>query len=234
VRRLILFDIDGTLLRCGPQIRDLLGGALEEVFGTALPASTGSFAGKTDPRIVLDLLRAAGIPRQRVEASFGSLQASYLRRLETGLDRSRMRLLPGVREVLDGLSRRSDVVLGLLTGNWERGARIKLDRFGLNPYFPFGAFGDEVLDRDELPPIALERARQRTGRSFAAHEVLIVGDTVLDVQCARTHGIPVLAVATGGTDATRLARAGADWVVSSLAEAEAVALGAWAAPPSRC
>lgn len=218
-RRLVLFDIDGTLLRCGPQIRPLLVGAVEEVFGVAPPAASGSFAGKTDPRIVYDLLDAAGISRQEASEALGRLQASYLRRLDAGLDPAHMRLLPGVPEILDRLDRRPDVVLGLLTGNWERGARIKLDRFSLNRYFAFGAFGDDVVDRNELPPIALERARLQTGLSFSADEVLIVGDTVFDVECGRAHGIPVLAVATGGTGADVLRRAGADWVVSSLEEA---------------
>lgn len=223
--RLILFDIDGTLLRCGPQIRPLLVGALEEVFGIAPPVVRGSFAGKTDPRIVLELLSAAGVERAHAEAGLERLRACYLRRLESGLDRAHMRLLPGVAELLEGLGRRADVALGLVTGNWEAGARIKLDRFDLNPYFPFGAFGDDVVDRNELPPIALARARSLTGRSYAPSEVLIVGDTVLDVECARAHGIPVLAVASGGTDGEALGRAGADWVVPSLVEAATVRWG---------
>lgn len=227
-RHLVLFDIDGTLLRCGPQIRPLLVGALEEIFDVAVPKVAGSFAGKTDPRIVFDLLAAAGVSREEAGAALARLQASYLRRLESGLDRDHMRLLPGVPQMLERLHRRADVVLGLLTGNWERGARIKLDRFSLNRYFPFGAFGDDVVDRNELPPIALDRARRQTGRSFAPHEVLIIGDTVFDVECARAHGIPVLAVATGGTDAEQLRRAGADRVVSSLQETAALR---WAEEP---
>jgi phosphoglycolate phosphatase-like HAD superfamily hydrolase len=127
-----------------------------------------------------------------------------------------MRLLPGVERLLAGLAARRDLVIGLLTGNWERGARIKLARHALNRYFPFGSFGDERLEREELPPVAWRAAIDATGRRFAPAETLIVGDSRLDVACARAHGIPCLAVATGRTAAAALAAAGADWVVPDL------------------
>ena len=124
-----------------------------------------------------------------------------------------MQVLPGIEELLAECAARRDVVLGLLTGNWHGGARIKLARFGLERYFAFGAFGEDGLERSELPPVALERAFEATGRRFAPHQTLIVGDSVRDVECARANGMPVLAVATGWTPAEVLARAGADRVV---------------------
>src|SRR5215207_3700579 len=124
--RLILFDIDGTLVDCGPQVRPLFASALVEVFGTAGDLDGYDFAGKTDPRIVLDLLTATGLSREEVLAELPRVRALYLERLEAALDRGGMRLLPGVEELLDQLAAREDVVLGLLTGNWERGARTKL------------------------------------------------------------------------------------------------------------
>jgi len=127
-----------------------------------------------------------------------------------------MELLPGVLELLESLADRPDVTLGLLTGNWEAGARIKLSRFGLNRFFPFGAFGSDATDRDDLPPVALERAAEHTGQAFRPEEALIIGDSVHDVGCARAHGIPVLAVATGRTAAKELQRAGAVQVVTDL------------------
>lgn len=215
--RLLLFDVDGTLVRCGNQVRPILSGALTEVFGVTCELDGHDFSGKTDQKIAFELLAAAGVPADRVRPGLARLRDLYLERLERLLDRGRMQVLPGIEELLAELAARRDVVLGLLTGNWSGGARIKLARFGLDRYFPFGAFGEDGLERRELPPVALARAYERTGQRFAPHETLIVGDSVRDVECARAHGLPVLAVATGWTSASVLARAGADRVVESLA-----------------
>jgi phosphoglycolate phosphatase-like HAD superfamily hydrolase len=214
--KLVLFDIDGTLVDCGPQVRPLFAAALVEVFGTAGDLDGYDFAGKTDPRIVLDLLTAAGLSREEVLAGLPRVRALYVESLEKALARERMRLLPGVEELLERLAARDDVVLGLLTGNWERGARTKLSRFDLNRFFRFGAYGCDGIERWELPPVALERAERACGRAFQPEEVLIVGDSLHDVSCGRAHGIPTLAVATGRTPAEALTSAGADWVVPDL------------------
>ena len=130
-----------------------------------------------------------------------------------------MQLLPGVGELLGALESRDDIALGLLTGNWERGGRIKIGRFDLNRYFPFGSFGDDAMDRNDLPPIALERASVTHGREFAARDTVIVGDSLLDVECAKAHGIRCLAVATGKTDPAELAAEKPEWLVDDLAGA---------------
>ncbi len=217
--RLILFDIDGTLLDCGRQVRPLLAGALEAVYGTAGDVDGYDFAGKIDPRIVLDLMTGAGLAREQVLERLPRARAAYLERLEAGLEADRMRLLPGVREVLERLQARPGVVLGLLTGNWEAGARCKLGRLDLNRYFAFGAFGDDGEDRPDLPPVALRRAAEHTGEWFNAADALIVGDSLRDVACARHNGVRSLAVATGRTLARDLAAAGADWVIDNLLDA---------------
>lgn len=214
--RLILFDIDGTLLECGPQVRPILAEILTKVFGTAGGVETYDFAGRTDPGIVLDLLTEAGMPQEEILARLPEARRMYVERLERTLDRERMRLLPGVMEVLEELSRRDDIALGLLTGNWEPGARTKLSRFDLNRFFDFGAFGCDGVNRSDLPPVALDRAERRLGRRFLPEETLIVGDTLHDVACAKAHGIPVLAVATGRTSAETLRDGGADRVVADL------------------
>jgi phosphoglycolate phosphatase-like HAD superfamily hydrolase len=214
--RLILFDVDGTLVDCGRQVRPLFASALEEVFGTAGDVEGYDFAGKTDARIVLDLVTAAGVPAERVAAGLDRARALYLARLAAGLRPEGMRLLPGVREVLERLAARGDLTLGLLTGNWEAGARLKLAPFDLNRFFPFGAFGDDGVERAQLPPVALARAAAYRGEEFLAAETLIVGDSLLDVACARAHGLRALAVATGRTAASSLRAAGADWVVADL------------------
>jgi phosphoglycolate phosphatase-like HAD superfamily hydrolase len=219
--KLILFDIDGTLVNCGPQGRLLFEAALIEVFGTAGNLRAIDLAGKTDPGIALEALATAGFSPEAVLAELPRLKASYVARLAQALDRERMCLLPGLPEVLTRLAKRDDIVLALLTGNWEPGARIKLSRFDLNGFFAFGAFGCDGAARDLLPPVALDRAFQATGRRFRPEETLIVGDSLNDIACAHAHGIAVLGVATGHTTAATLEAAGADWVVPDLLAAGA-------------
>ena len=217
--KLVLFDIDGTLLSCGPQVRPVFANALMEVFGTTGAIDAYDFTGRTDPGIVLDLVRGAGVPDAVAREGLPRLRELYTGRLEQSLDRAGMRLLPGVVEILERLSGREDVVLALLTGNWEPGAKAKLSRFGLNGYFPFGAFGCDGIERSDLPPVALDRAERATGRRFHPEEVLIVGDSIHDVSCAHAHGIPCLAVETGRTPGETLRAAGADWVIADLRQA---------------
>lgn len=217
--KLVLFDIDGTLVDCGPQVRPLFASALIDVFGTAGDLDSYDFAGRTDPSIVLDLVTGTGIEPAEVHRGLPRVREIYIERLARALDRRGMRLLPGVDETLERLAAREDVVLALLTGNWEPGARTKLSHFDLNRFFGFGAFGCDGIDRCELPPVALDRAERQLGIRFRPEETLIVGDSVHDVSCGRAHGIPVLAVATGRTPAAALRGAGADWVIPDLRSA---------------
>lgn len=229
--RLILFDVDGTLIRCGPQVRPIFAEAMVSVFGTTGALDAYDFSGKTDQQIVLDLLAGAGFSPPEVHASLPRMRALYLDFLERRLDRMGMEILPGVEELLLDLASREEVALGLLTGNWRRGAEIKLSRFGLDRFFRFGAYGDDGIERTELPPVALARAAALLGRRFGAEEALIVGDSTRDVECARAHGVPVLGVTTGWTSADRLRRAGADRVVESL-RGLADALTQWPSVPA--
>jgi phosphoglycolate phosphatase-like HAD superfamily hydrolase len=231
MRRLVLFDIDGTLLDCGGQSKPLFAAALEEVFGTTGDLERYDFSGRTDPRIVIDLLTGAGIPEAEVVRRLPDVRDRYLGRLDEILSPHEMRLHPGVLDLLESLVPRAEVTLALLTGNWRRGAEIKLSRFDLNRFFAFGAFGCDGIEREELPPVAWERAEQAVGRRFAPEETLIVGDSVRDVACGRAHGIPVLAVATGRTPAAALDAAGADWVIGDLTTAGAAV--PWLSLPCR-
>lgn len=215
--KLVLFDIDGTLVDCGGQSRAPFAAALEAVYGTAGDLPGYDFSGKTDPRIVLDLMTAAGLPRERVLERLDRMRDRYVEALEAALEPARVRLLPAVAERLEQLAARADVTLGLLTGNWQRGAQVKLGSRGLAGYFGFGAYGDDSIDRDELPPVAWRRALAAVGCRFGPEQTLIVGDSPLDVACARAHGIRCLAVATGWTPAERLRAAGAERVVADLA-----------------
>ncbi len=220
--RLYLFDIDGTLLTAGQQVLPIFAETLREVFGETGDLEGFDFGGKTDPQIVLELLAGAGWAEAEVVERLPAVRDRYLGRLERELQAERMRLFPGVRKALDRLAGRPEAVVGLLTGNWERGGRAKLSRLDLNDYFPFGGFGDDGVARADLVPAAMERAQRHSGRRFSPEETLIIGDTVYDVACAQAHGVPVLAVATGRTPAERLREAGATWVVPDLDAAGAL------------
>jgi len=217
--KLVLFDIDGTLVHSGGQAKPVFARAMVEAFGSAGPIDSYDFSGKTDGRIVVDLALAAGIAEATVHERLPALRERYVRELATAFDPGRARVLPGIAALLDALAARDDVVVGLLTGNWRGGAEVKLGAVGLWERFPFGSFGDDGLDRRELPPVALARAGEHAGRAFRPEDTVIVGDSPLDVDCARAHGISCLAVATGWTAASTLAAEGATWVVEDLAGA---------------
>jgi phosphoglycolate phosphatase len=217
--KLVLFDIDGTLVDCGGQARLAFADALQHVMGTTGGLAAYDFSGKLDPRIVVDLLGTMGLTREHAIAKMPEVRTAYLERLEDNLRVEKMRLLPGVGELLEALEARDDVALGLLTGNWEEGGRIKIGRYDLNRYFPFGSFGDDGMDRNELPPIAMARARKLHDHEFLSRDTIIVGDSLLDITCAKAHGIRCLAVATGKTSPDTLAAARPDWLEEDLSGA---------------
>lgn len=198
LERLVLFDIDGTLLSAGGAPRRAFRRALVEYFDTEGAAATDRFAGKTDPQILYELMRAEGFDETHIDERVDDFFALYLTRLEVELEtETRHRLYPGVAELVDVLAEDPRVVLGLVTGNVQAGARLKLAHFGLWEKFRVGAFGSDDRIRDRLPPIAIRRAAERTGRRFGGEEVVIVGDTPADVACARVVGALAVAVATG-------------------------------------
>jgi phosphoglycolate phosphatase-like HAD superfamily hydrolase len=196
--RLFLFDIDGTLLIARGAGRAAFRQALERTYGTAGALDVYDLRGKTDPRIVWDVLTAAGVPSEAIEARLGDCFEAYVRELETILgDGHAVELMPGIRELVGALSARPDAVVGLLTGNIEAGARLKLRPTGLLPHFRVGAYGSDHVDRRRLPPIARERAARLVGRDIDGARVTIIGDTPHDVDCARACGAVAVAVATG-------------------------------------
>jgi phosphoglycolate phosphatase-like HAD superfamily hydrolase len=196
--RLFLFDIDGTLVTARGAGRASIGRALQATYGATGPIESYDFRGKTDPRIVWDLMRAAGVPDVTIERGLADCFAAYVAELARMLgDGTRVVLLPGVAEVVRALAARDDALVGLLTGNIEDGARVKLAPTGLWPYFRVGAFGSDDADRRRLPAIACARARAVAGHDFPFERVTIIGDTPLDVDCARACGAVAVAVATG-------------------------------------
>ena len=219
IRRLILFDIDGTLLSAGGAPRRAFRRALLEHFGSEGAAASDDFSGKTDPQIVHDLMRAVGFAEEDVEERITDFFAHYLEELERELVvETRHRLYPGVAELVPTLAGDPDVGLGLLTGNIEAGARLKLSHFGLWRHFAVGAYGSDDRSRDRLGPVALGRAEARFGRAFQGHEAVVVGDTPADVRCARAIGAVAVAVATGRPTRETLEAAGPDILLDSLAD----------------
>jgi phosphoglycolate phosphatase-like HAD superfamily hydrolase len=196
--RLFLFDVDGTLVTARGAGRRAIGEALRQTYGTAGDVEHYDFRGKTDPRIVFDLMRGAGIADDAIERGLSACFDAYTRELERQIgDGSRVIVLPGIAEVVRALSTRDDALVGLLTGNIEAGARVKLRPTGLFPLFRVAAYGSDSMDRRKLPAIACERARRVTGSDFSFDRVTIIGDTPLDVDCARACGAVAVAVATG-------------------------------------
>jgi len=196
--RLVLFDIDGTLLTSAGVATETFGQCLSEVAGRPISTRDYSMAGKTDPQIVRELLLRGGCAPEEIARLSTEVLRLYIERFGSALiDSPRPRLFPGVRELLAELTTSPVVLLGLLTGNIEAGARLKLDHFGLRDHFRLGAYGSDSPDRRALVPIAVERAHKLTGRSFAGREVVVIGDTPLDIDCGRAWGATTIAVATG-------------------------------------
>lgn len=224
MRRLVLFDIDGTLLDSGGAGKRAFHAAMVEVFGTTGPIEGYSFAGRTDPQIARELLEATGMGRERIEAGMPGLWRAYLRNLEREVAGGEVRTLPGVHPLLERVEAEGDgVVLGLLTGNVEGGARTKLEAAGIGfRRFRVGAYGSDHADRPELPAVAVARAQALTGHVYREKEIVIIGDTPFDISCGEHLGVRTVAVATGHHPAEELAACGPDHLFDDLADLAAV------------
>lgn len=220
--KLILFDIDGTLISSGGAGVRSLNSCFQEIFGIPGAFSDISMAGKTDLQIIREALF-----RHAIHSGNGMIPLvarCYLKNLRREIANAPSKhMKPGVLALLERL-RENDgsCSTGLLTGNIHLGARIKLDAFGINEYFSFGAFGDDNEDTDSLLPYALQRFAAFKGMSVEARDCIVIGDTPLDVRCARSHGARSVAVATGPYTTEALSRAGADVVLTDLADTDGV------------
>jgi phosphoglycolate phosphatase len=219
--KLVLFDIDGTLVLTGGAGVRAMNRACHEILGHADALDGIPVAGRTDWIILHDALGRIG--HELDEDLFERLRGAYLSRLREEIlqpGRGVKDVMPGVRDLLDALGRREDVFLGLLTGNFEAGARIKLEHFDLWRHFHCGAFGDDAADRNALVPFALARARERGLADIPSRHVIVVGDTPHDVACARAVGATAVGVATGTFSAGELEACGAEVVFADLRDAE--------------
>ena len=225
-RRLVLFDIDGTLLLSGGAGRRAILGALEDEIGHDTSAAHQvRFDGKTDPQIVVELLGALGYEPPYSPDRIDRVLQRYLRHLEADLavNAHRASVMPGVRELLDHLEQDDRIVLGLLTGNVTGGASMKLRAVNLEPNrFRVGAYGSDHAARAELPPIAVHRAIPFFGRAPSGDEVVIIGDTPADMTCGQCVRARAIGVGTGSFSPEELIRAGAAAAFADLTDLERV------------
>ncbi len=226
--RLILFDVDGTLLWTNGAGRRAIHRALLDEMGTAGPIDGYRFDGKTDPQIVRELLELAGHPECRSDDRITAVCRRYVDLLAAELAKPTQatKLYPGIKELLAALEPYESggrALVGLLTGNVQDGAALKLRSAGLDPArFVVGAFGSDSHARADLPAVAAQRAAERTGRRFTGADLVVVGDTPDDVACARPMGARTVAVATGFFDTAALRAAGATHVFENLGDTQAV------------
>jgi phosphoglycolate phosphatase-like HAD superfamily hydrolase len=217
--RLVLFDIDGTLLNSAGMGRASMQRALGMIFGSPGNPSY-RYDGKTDKQIVREVMRMEGHSDEHIDARMSELLEIYLEGLRAGASSGKFNVRPlaGVPEILDALEAREDVVLGLLTGNIEPGARIKLEAAGIDPdRFRVNAFGSDHEHRPELPAIARRRAGERLGLELAGERLVVIGDTPADIECGRSLGARSIGVASGHYTVEQLRAHDAYAVFASLA-----------------
>jgi phosphoglycolate phosphatase len=218
---LVLWDIDGTLVDTAPHGSEAFAYAMERVTGRK-PEELVPMGGRTDLEIALHLLEEGGVEdgEGKLAEMEEALHAGLVAREEA--IRREGRALPGAREALERLAAEPGVVQSLLTGNIERNAAVKLGAFGLDRFLDFevGAYGSDHRDRGELVAVARDKAERKLGRAVPPEDVVLVGDTPLDVAAARRGGARVVGVATGRHDARELHEAGADSVLPDLLDTD--------------
>ncbi len=219
-KRLLLWDIDSTLLHTGGAGVESLRNMARQRFGVADDLHDIEIAGKTDVSIIRDIFRKHGVdPDAETIAAFAE---EYLADLPGELARCHGDLLPGIRPLLEYLRQQPDLVLALLTGNLERGARLKLEHYGLGPFFEFGAFADDHHDRNELGAFARRRAQEKHGHEFDGASIDVIGDTGHDIACGKAIGARTIAVGTGSWTAVRLRSCRPDFHFADFSDLQGV------------
>jgi phosphoglycolate phosphatase-like HAD superfamily hydrolase len=219
-KRLLLWDIDSTLITSGGAGDKALKRVVQERYGVADDFHDVEIAGRTDRHIVRSILQKYGVAPN--ESNIAQFLNDYLTQLDALLPQLNGRVLPGVKEILGRLHGRDDRVLALLTGNLRRGAQLKLQRYSLWDYFEFGAFADDHHDRNELGAFARSRAAERHGHDFEAAQIDVIGDTGHDIACGKVFGARTVAVATGSWTRERLAEHEPDFLFDDLSDVDEV------------
>lgn len=218
--RLLLFDIDGTLITSGGAGEAALADAMRDAFGVEEDFQGITIAGATDSLLARLMLEKHGLEASPENVT--ALLDRYLHFLKLRMPRHEGRLLPGILELLKRLAGRKDCVTALLTGNLRRGAEIKLAHYGVWEFFQFGAFADDHHDRNELGNFAKSRAVEAHGREFPAEDIFVIGDTPRDVACGRAIGAKTVAIATGSYSVGELRDCSPDFLFADLSEIDAV------------
>lgn len=221
MKRLVLFDIDGTLLTTHGRAVQAMMAAYRRVFGHDASGFDYRMDGKTELQITYELMALAGMTRSEVSARLPRFWPCYAQELDRHLSPEATTVHPGVEDVVRTVAADGEAVLGVLTGNCEVGARKKL-RCARLEGFVVGAYGERYERREDLPPVAVAEAERLTGRRFRGKEIVIVGDTPNDIACGRSVGAKSIAVATGRFPADELAQYGPDAVFPTFADVHAV------------
>lgn len=229
--RLVLFDVDGTLIRTGGVGVEAFARTFATVFGPATRVSEMRFAGRTDVSLVRELFQLAGVPQ--TEPNFRIFFEHYVHWLEELMRGCNGHVCPGVVSFIGALKALPrPPLIGLLTGNIRLGAEIKLRHFRLWHWFEIGGFADDHEDRNQIAVVAAERGQRVLGEPLRGEQILVVGDTPHDIRCARAIGAKVLAVATGGASLAELQAHHPDWAVPDLTHVRAWEVCGWPAPPA--
>lgn len=219
--KLLLFDIDMTLISTGGAGRDAMITAFAHLTGHSDGMHKVRFSGRTDPAILRDALEVSGMEwRLDLQDKF---RVAYLEELvlEMKKPRTGMQIMPGILQALTALKKREDITLALLTGNWREGGRIKLEHFNLFHFFEFGAFSDYAWVRNELPAVAARLLQEQKDIVIEPQDVFVIGDTPHDVACTQPFGARSVAVATGNFSLAQLEEAKPDYLFEDLSGTEA-------------
>lgn len=221
--KLLLFDIDGTLIRGNKAGRKAMAAALTEMFGSAGALQSYNFSGKTDARIISDLLAGMGVANGEILLRLPEVYTLMAFKANEVYPEQEIVACYGVQDLLTALRERQDVMLGLLTGNAEATASLKLEAAGIDPrQFVVGAYGSDDVDRNQLPALALQRAYELTGLRLAGDDTTIIGDTPADILCARAGETRAVAVASGWHSLEELASYEPDNLFEDFADTQAV------------
>ena len=218
--RLLLFDIDGTLVNTGGAGVESLKMTVRNRFRTEDDLRDIEIAGKTDRAIIRDILCKYQV--DPTEENITSFAREYIDGLPLCLSRTRGRVLPGIQQVLERLKPQPHIVLALLTGNLQEGARLKLQHYGLWDFFEFGAFADDHYNRNQLGAFARRRAQLKHGHDFDAADIDVIGDTNHDIACGKAFGARTIAVATGSWSRERLQGCAPDFWFDDFSDADDV------------
>jgi phosphoglycolate phosphatase len=221
MKYLVLFDIDGTLINFKKSMsREIFAKMVKEIFQHEIPPTNlPNFAGMTDLKILKEIAVKIKINYSEIEINLPKVWEKILEEFKHYCDPEYMILLPGIPELLNSLACEPDIVIGLQTGNFKQNAYRKLKVFGLEKYFAFGAFGSDHEDRKQLPLIAIARANKHIKQNiFSNKNTLVIGDSIRDIDCAKSNNLPVLAVATGNTDKEELIKYEPDGILDNMSD----------------